>query len=150
MDLFLERQGQTLSLAPTKRTSNSNRSKGRQIGNAVGSSLFSGAFDANLGDLETFRNENSSMQAKYRCHRSLAKILKADQRKSVQALSEMPKRTVQRLLHGSKRRPKHRSMQIHCSALHLPIRCFQHQSLANLQSTQLCCRFLDTSSSSRA
>ena len=80
-----------------------------------------------LETLETFRSVNLSMQAKYRCPRSLAKTLKVDQRKSVQAPSEMPRRTDQRHPHGSKRRPKHRSLQIHCSALHLPIRCFQRQ-----------------------
>lgn len=81
-----------------------------------------------LETLETFRSVNSSMQAKSRCLRSLAKMLKAGQRKSVQEPSETPKRTVQRRHHGSKRRPKHLSLQTHCSLLQLPIRCSQRLS----------------------
>ncbi|MGB0329379.1 MAG: hypothetical protein ACPGCU_02040 [Candidatus Poseidoniaceae archaeon] len=46
----LSGQGQLLSLGPYEADFEFQQVKSRQIGNAVGSSLFSGAFDANLGD----------------------------------------------------------------------------------------------------
>ena len=46
----LSGQGQSLSLGPYEADFEFQQVKSRQIGNAVGSSLFSGAFDANLGD----------------------------------------------------------------------------------------------------
>ncbi|MBP65635.1 MAG: hypothetical protein CMA67_00080, partial [Euryarchaeota archaeon] len=46
----LEGGGQSLELGPYDAEFEYQQIKGRQIGNSVGSSLFSGAFDANLGD----------------------------------------------------------------------------------------------------
>jgi len=46
----LSGQGQTLSLGPYDADFEFQQIKSRQIGNAVGSSLFSGAFNDNLGD----------------------------------------------------------------------------------------------------
>ena len=46
----LDGQGQSLNLGPYDAEFEFQQAKGRQIGNAVGSSLFSGAFDTNLGD----------------------------------------------------------------------------------------------------
>ncbi|MGB1633138.1 MAG: hypothetical protein ACPHEN_07105, partial [Candidatus Poseidoniaceae archaeon] len=46
----LSGQGQSLSLGPYEADFEFQQVKSRQIGNAVGSSLFSGAFDQNLGD----------------------------------------------------------------------------------------------------
>ena len=46
----LNGQGQSLNLGPYDAEFEFQQAKGRNLGNAVGSSLFSGAFDANLGD----------------------------------------------------------------------------------------------------
>ena len=46
----LEGQGQSLTLGPYDAEFEFQQTKGRKLGNAVGSSLFSGAFDENLGD----------------------------------------------------------------------------------------------------
>ena len=113
--------------ALTKRTSSSNRSNQGKLGTLLDQASFQERSMRIWVTLEAFRNVNSSMQAKYRCLRSLAKMLKGVQRKSVQVPSETPRRTVQKRRRGSKKRPKHRSLQTHCSALQLPIRCFQRQ-----------------------
>ena len=113
--------------ARTKRTSSSNRSSQGKLVMQSAQASFQERSMRILETSETFRSVNSSMQAKSRCLHSLAKMLKAGQRKSVQEPSETPKRTVQRRHHGSKRRPKHLSLQTHCSLLQLPIPCSQRQ-----------------------
>ena len=46
----LDGQGQSLNLGPYDAEFEFQQAKGRKLGNAVGSSLFSGAFDTDLGD----------------------------------------------------------------------------------------------------
>ena len=114
--------------ALTKRTSSSNRSSQGKLVTLLGQASSREPSMQILETSETFRSVNLSMQAKYRCLRSLAKMPKVVQRKSVQEPSETPRRTVQRRHLGSKRRPKLLSLQIHCSVPQLPIRSFQRQS----------------------
>ena len=115
-----------------KRTSSSNRPSQGKLAMLLDQVFSQERSMRILETLETFRSVNLSMQAKYRCPRSLAKMLKADQRKSVQVPSETLRKTVQRRRHGSKRRPKLLWLQTHCSALHPPIHSSQRLLQASL------------------